>query len=77
MLPNGYVYLPWAFKYCNSTGIHLLSFLLDHEITHVLLGHGAEKASLVHLLDFLGLIFFPPTMIWAIFPGDSLKFLGQ
>ncbi|KAG8518940.1 Metalloendopeptidase OMA1, mitochondrial, partial [Galemys pyrenaicus] len=35
----------------------------------------AEKASLVHLLDFLGLIFL--TMIWAICPRDSLALLGQ
>ncbi|MBZ3880463.1 Metalloendopeptidase OMA1, mitochondrial [Sciurus carolinensis] len=35
----------------------------------------AEKASLVHLLDFLGMIFL--TMIWAICPRDSLAILGQ
>ncbi|XP_045147887.1 metalloendopeptidase OMA1, mitochondrial isoform X2 [Echinops telfairi] len=35
----------------------------------------AEKASLAHLLDFLGMIFL--TMIWAICPRDSLALLGQ
>ncbi|XP_058408512.1 metalloendopeptidase OMA1, mitochondrial isoform X2 [Diceros bicornis minor] len=57
------------------TDIHQLSFLLGHEIAHAVLGHAAEKASLVHLLDFLGLIFL--TMIWAICPRDSLALLGQ
>ncbi|XP_077005624.1 metalloendopeptidase OMA1, mitochondrial isoform X3 [Tamandua tetradactyla] len=57
------------------TDIHQLSFLLGHEIAHAVLGHAAEKASLVHLLDFLGLIFL--TMIWAICPRDSLALVGQ
>uniref|UniRef100_A0A803W5T4 Metalloendopeptidase OMA1, mitochondrial n=1 Tax=Ficedula albicollis TaxID=59894 RepID=A0A803W5T4_FICAL len=35
----------------------------------------AEKASLVHFLDFLSLIFL--TMIWAICPRDSLAVFGQ
>ncbi|XP_037999796.1 metalloendopeptidase OMA1, mitochondrial isoform X2 [Motacilla alba alba] len=35
----------------------------------------AEKASLVHFLDFLSLIFL--TMIWAICPRDSLAVVGQ
>ncbi|KFO20824.1 Metalloendopeptidase OMA1, mitochondrial [Fukomys damarensis] len=35
----------------------------------------AEKASMAHLLDFLGMIFL--TMIWAICPRDSLAILGQ
>ncbi|XP_033721825.1 metalloendopeptidase OMA1, mitochondrial isoform X2 [Tursiops truncatus] len=57
------------------TDIHQLSFLLGHEIAHAILEHAAEKASLVHFLDFLGLIFL--TMIWAICPRDSLALLGQ
>nr|XP_019598102.1 PREDICTED: metalloendopeptidase OMA1, mitochondrial isoform X2 [Rhinolophus sinicus] len=57
------------------TDIHQLSFLLGHEIAHAVLGHAAEKASFVHLLDFLGLIFL--TMIWAVCPRDSLALLGQ
>ncbi|GAB5575124.1 metalloendopeptidase OMA1 [Prionailurus iriomotensis] len=40
-----------------------------------ILGHAAEKASLVHLLDFLGMIFL--TMIWALCPRDSFALLGQ
>nr|XP_055205850.1 metalloendopeptidase OMA1, mitochondrial isoform X2 [Gorilla gorilla gorilla]XP_055205853.1 metalloendopeptidase OMA1, mitochondrial isoform X2 [Gorilla gorilla gorilla]XP_055205873.1 metalloendopeptidase OMA1, mitochondrial isoform X2 [Gorilla gorilla gorilla] len=35
----------------------------------------AEKAGMVHLLDFLGMIFL--TMIWAICPRDSLALLCQ
>ncbi|XP_036033065.1 metalloendopeptidase OMA1, mitochondrial isoform X3 [Onychomys torridus] len=57
------------------TDTHQLSFLLGHEIAHAVLGHAAEKASLVHLLDFLGMIFL--TMIWAVCPRDSLALLGQ
>ncbi|XP_030350581.1 metalloendopeptidase OMA1, mitochondrial isoform X2 [Strigops habroptila] len=55
--------------------IHQLSFILGHEIAHAVLEHAAEKASLVHLLDFLSLIFL--TMIWAICPRDSLAVVGQ
>ncbi|XP_012922867.1 metalloendopeptidase OMA1, mitochondrial isoform X3 [Heterocephalus glaber] len=57
------------------TDIHQLSFLLGHEIAHAILGHAAEKASVAHLLDFLGMIFL--TMIWAVCPRDSLAVLGQ
>ncbi|XP_061209337.1 metalloendopeptidase OMA1, mitochondrial isoform X2 [Neopsephotus bourkii] len=55
--------------------IHQLSFILGHEIAHAVLEHAAEKASLVHFLDFLSLIFL--TMIWAICPRDSLAVVGQ
>ncbi|XP_061860095.1 metalloendopeptidase OMA1, mitochondrial isoform X2 [Colius striatus] len=55
--------------------IHQLSFILGHEIAHAVLEHAAEKASLVHFLDFLSLIFL--TMIWAICPRDSLAIVGQ
>uniref|UniRef100_A0A663M2R5 Metalloendopeptidase OMA1, mitochondrial n=1 Tax=Athene cunicularia TaxID=194338 RepID=A0A663M2R5_ATHCN len=55
--------------------IHQLSFILGHEIAHVVLEHAAEKASLVHFLDFLSLIFL--TVIWAICPRDSLAVVGQ
>ncbi|XP_007976754.1 metalloendopeptidase OMA1, mitochondrial isoform X2 [Chlorocebus sabaeus] len=57
------------------TDIDQLSFLLGHEIAHAVLGHAAEKAGMVHFLDFLGMIFL--TMIWAICPRDSLALLGQ
>ncbi|XP_036609201.1 metalloendopeptidase OMA1, mitochondrial isoform X2 [Trichosurus vulpecula] len=57
------------------TDVHQLTFLLGHEIAHAVLGHAAEKASLVHLWDFLGLIFL--VMIWAVCPRDSLAVLGQ
>ncbi|KAF5915260.1 hypothetical protein HPG69_011724 [Diceros bicornis minor] len=56
------------------TDIHQLSFLLGHGST-CNYGHAAEKASLVHLLDFLGLIFL--TIICTICPLDSLVFWGQ
>lgn len=74
VLPNGQVFVFTGIL--NSvTDTHQLSFLLGHEIAHAVLGHAAEKASLVHLLDFLGMIFL--TMIWAICPRDSLALLGQ
>ncbi|XP_058991691.1 metalloendopeptidase OMA1, mitochondrial isoform X3 [Mustela lutreola] len=74
VLPNGQVFI-FTGLLNSVTDIHQLSFLLGHEIAHAVLGHAAEKASLVHLLDFLGLIFL--TMIWAICPRDSLALLGQ
>ncbi|XP_023370888.1 metalloendopeptidase OMA1, mitochondrial isoform X2 [Otolemur garnettii] len=74
VLPNGQVFIfTGLLNSVNDT--HQLSFLLGHEIAHAVLGHAAEKASLVHLLDFLGMIFL--TMIWAICPRDSLALLGQ
>ncbi|XP_054429824.1 metalloendopeptidase OMA1, mitochondrial isoform X2 [Pteronotus mesoamericanus] len=73
VLPNGHVF---AFTGLISVSdIHELSFILGHEIAHAVLEHAAEKASVVHLLDFLSLIFL--TMIWAICPRDSLAILGQ
>lgn len=74
VLPNGQVFI-FTGLLNSVTDIHQLSFLLGHEIAHAVLGHAAEKASLVHLLDFLGMIFL--TMIWAICPRDSLALLGQ
>ncbi|XP_058159490.1 metalloendopeptidase OMA1, mitochondrial isoform X1 [Dasypus novemcinctus] len=74
VLPNGQMFI-FTGLLNSVTDIHQLSFLLGHEIAHAVLGHAAEKSSLVHLLDFLGLIFL--TMIWAICPRDSLALLGQ
>ncbi|XP_004588769.2 metalloendopeptidase OMA1, mitochondrial isoform X1 [Ochotona princeps] len=74
VLPNGQVFV-FTGLLNSVTDIHQLFFLLGHEIAHAVLGHAAEKASLVHLLDFLGMIFL--TMIWAICPRDSLALLGQ
>ncbi|XP_069843252.1 metalloendopeptidase OMA1, mitochondrial isoform X1 [Dipodomys merriami] len=74
VLPNGHMFI-FTGLLNSVTDIHQLSFLLGHEIAHAVLGHAAEKASLVHLLDFLGMIFL--TMIWAICPRDSLAILGQ
>ncbi|XP_073936092.1 metalloendopeptidase OMA1, mitochondrial isoform X3 [Castor canadensis] len=74
VLPNGHMFIFTGLL--NSViDTHQLSFLLGHEIAHAVLGHAAEKASMVHLLDFLGMIFL--TMIWAICPRDSLAILGQ
>ncbi|XP_049630565.1 metalloendopeptidase OMA1, mitochondrial [Suncus etruscus] len=74
VLPNGQMFIFTGLL--NSVAdVHQLCFLLGHEIAHAVLGHAAEKASLVHLLDFLGLIFL--TMTWAICPRDSLALLGQ
>ncbi|NWX16701.1 OMA1 Metalloendopeptidase, partial [Aegotheles bennettii] len=74
VLPNGQVFVFTGLLHAVSD-IHQLSFILGHEIAHVVLEHAAEKASLVHLLDFLSLIFL--TMIWAICPRDSLAVVGQ
>ncbi|XP_004869668.1 metalloendopeptidase OMA1, mitochondrial isoform X1 [Heterocephalus glaber] len=74
VLPNGQVFV-FTGLLNSVTDIHQLSFLLGHEIAHAILGHAAEKASVAHLLDFLGMIFL--TMIWAVCPRDSLAVLGQ
>ncbi|KAM6218193.1 metalloendopeptidase OMA1, mitochondrial isoform 1-T1 [Rhynchocyon petersi] len=74
VFPNGRMFV-FTGLLNNVTDIHQLSFLLGHEIAHVVLGHAAEKASLDHLLDFLGVIFL--TLIWAMCPRDSLALLGQ
>ncbi|XP_074732012.1 metalloendopeptidase OMA1, mitochondrial isoform X2 [Strix uralensis] len=74
VLPNGQVFVFTGLLDAVSD-IHQLSFILGHEIAHVVLEHAAEKASLVHFLDFLSLIFL--TVIWAICPRDSLAVVGQ
>ncbi|XP_061860093.1 metalloendopeptidase OMA1, mitochondrial isoform X1 [Colius striatus] len=74
VLPNGQVFVFTGLLNAVSD-IHQLSFILGHEIAHAVLEHAAEKASLVHFLDFLSLIFL--TMIWAICPRDSLAIVGQ
>ncbi|XP_062961297.1 metalloendopeptidase OMA1, mitochondrial isoform X2 [Cynocephalus volans] len=74
VFPNGQMFI-FTGLLNSVTDIHQLSFLLGHEIAHVVLGHAAEKASMVHFLDFLGMIFL--TMIWALCPRDSLALLGQ
>ncbi|XP_064576456.1 metalloendopeptidase OMA1, mitochondrial [Zonotrichia leucophrys gambelii] len=74
VLPNGQVFVFTGLLEAVSD-IHQLSFILGHEIAHAVLEHAAEKASLVHFLDFLSLIFL--TMIWAICPRDSLAVVGQ
>ncbi|NWR71042.1 OMA1 Metalloendopeptidase, partial [Centropus unirufus] len=74
VLPNGQVFVFTGLLNAVSD-LHQLSFILAHEIAHAVLEHAAEKASLVHLLDFLSLIFL--TMIWAICPRDSLALVGQ
>ncbi|XP_030428092.1 metalloendopeptidase OMA1, mitochondrial isoform X3 [Gopherus evgoodei] len=74
VLPNGQVFVFTGLLNAVSD-IHQLSFILGHEIAHAVLGHAAEKASLVHFLDFLSLILL--TMIWAVCPRDSLAVVGQ
>ncbi|XP_072505727.1 metalloendopeptidase OMA1, mitochondrial isoform X2 [Notamacropus eugenii] len=74
VLPHGQVFVFTGLLEA-VTDVHQLTFLLGHEIAHAVLGHAAEKASLVHLWDFLGLIFL--VMIWAVCPRDSLAVLGQ
>ncbi|XP_053099078.1 metalloendopeptidase OMA1, mitochondrial isoform X2 [Hemicordylus capensis] len=74
VLPNGQVFVFTGLLTAVSD-LNQLSFILGHEIAHAVLGHAAEKASLVHFLDFLSLIIL--TMIWAACPRDSLAILGQ
>ncbi|XP_010160910.1 metalloendopeptidase OMA1, mitochondrial [Antrostomus carolinensis] len=74
VLPNGQVFVFTGLLNAVSD-IHQLSFILGHEIAHAVLEHAAEKASLVHFLDFLSLIVL--TMIWAVCPRDSLAVVGQ
>ncbi|XP_068949585.1 metalloendopeptidase OMA1, mitochondrial-like isoform X4 [Petaurus breviceps papuanus] len=74
VLPYGQVFVFTGLLEAVSD-VHQLTFLLGHEIAHAVLGHAAEKASMVHLWDFLGLIFL--VMIWAVCPRDSLAILGQ
>uniref|UniRef100_A0A8C8SU48 Metalloendopeptidase OMA1, mitochondrial n=1 Tax=Pelusios castaneus TaxID=367368 RepID=A0A8C8SU48_9SAUR len=74
VLPNGQVFVFTGLLNAVSD-VHQLSFILGHEIAHAVLGHAAEKASLVHFLDFLSLILL--TMIWAVCPRDSLAIVGQ
>ncbi|KFP79053.1 hypothetical protein N310_11397, partial [Acanthisitta chloris] len=74
VLPHGqvFVYTGLLDAVCD---INQLSFILGHEIAHAVLEHAVKKASLVHFVDFLSLIFL--TMIWAICPRDSLAVVGQ
>ncbi|XP_042675477.1 metalloendopeptidase OMA1, mitochondrial, partial [Centrocercus urophasianus] len=74
VLPNGEVFVFTGLLNAVSD-IHQLSFILGHEIAHAVLEHAIEKASLVHFVDFLSLIFL--TMIWAICPHDILAVVGQ
>ncbi|NXG72635.1 OMA1 Metalloendopeptidase, partial [Baryphthengus martii] len=74
VLPNGEVFV-FTGLLDAASDIDQLSFILGHEIAHAVLEHAAEKASLVHFLDFLSLIFL--TVIWAICPRDSLAVVGQ
>ncbi|XP_074859335.1 metalloendopeptidase OMA1, mitochondrial isoform X2 [Carettochelys insculpta] len=74
VLPNGQVFVFTGLLNAVSD-IHQLSFILGHEIAHAVLGHAAEKASLVHFLDFFSLILL--TLIWAVCPRDSLAVVGQ
>ncbi|XP_041064466.1 metalloendopeptidase OMA1, mitochondrial isoform X2 [Carcharodon carcharias] len=71
---NGQVFvLTGLFKAVADTD--QLACILGHEMAHCLLAHGAEHASIIQLLDFVSLVFL--TLIWAVFPRDSLAALGQ
>ncbi|XP_078074612.1 metalloendopeptidase OMA1, mitochondrial isoform X3 [Mustelus asterias] len=74
VMPNGQVFvLTGLFKAVADTD--QLACILGHEMAHCLLAHGAEHASIIQLLDFVSLVFL--TLIWAVFPRDSLAALGQ
>ncbi|XP_042191858.1 metalloendopeptidase OMA1, mitochondrial isoform X3 [Callorhinchus milii] len=74
ILPNGQVFVLTGLLSAVAD-TDQLACILAHEMAHCLLAHGAEHASFVQLLDFLSLIIL--TLIWAVFPRDSLALLGQ
>ncbi|KAJ1170437.1 hypothetical protein NDU88_002314 [Pleurodeles waltl] len=74
VLPNGQIFVYTGLLEAVED-VHQLSYMLGHEIAHVLLEHTAEMGSVSHVLDFLFLISL--MMIWAICPLDSLAVLGQ
>ncbi|KFQ22020.1 hypothetical protein N331_12622, partial [Merops nubicus] len=74
VLPNGEVFV-FTGLLDAASDINQLSFILGHEIAHAVLEHAVKKVGMVHLLDFVSLIFL--TLIWAICPRDSWAVLGQ
>ncbi|KAG7487678.1 hypothetical protein MATL_G00026550 [Megalops atlanticus] len=74
VLPNGKVFVFTGMLEAVAD-IHQLTFVLAHEMAHALIGHGAEEASMSHVVDFLSLILL--AAIWAVCPGDSVAVLGQ
>ncbi|XP_069794598.1 LOW QUALITY PROTEIN: metalloendopeptidase OMA1, mitochondrial [Narcine bancroftii] len=74
VLPNGHVFVLTGMLKAVAD-IDQLACILGHEMAHCLLAHGAEHASIIQLLDFVSLVFL--TLIWAVFPRDSLALLGQ
>ena len=49
-----------------------LAFILSHEVSHAVLGHGAEGLSHKGIINFFGLVFI--AIIWAIIPNDLLSY---
>ncbi|XP_078263442.1 metalloendopeptidase OMA1, mitochondrial isoform X2 [Rhinoraja longicauda] len=74
VLPNGQVFVLTGLLKAVAD-IDQLACILGHEMAHCLLAHGAEHASIIQLLDFASLVLL--TLIWAVFPRDSLALLGQ
>ncbi|KAI4892571.1 hypothetical protein NFI96_024737, partial [Prochilodus magdalenae] len=74
VLPNGNIFVFTGMLEAVAD-IHQLTFVLGHEMSHALIGHTAEQASMSHVVDLLSLILL--TMIWAICPRDSLAVIGQ
>ncbi|CAI5777068.1 metalloendopeptidase OMA1, mitochondrial [Podarcis lilfordi] len=74
VLPNGQLFV-FTGMLSAVSDINELSFILGHELAHAVLGHGAEKASLMHFVDFVLLILL--IMIWAVCPADSLAIIGH
>nr|XP_028589156.1 metalloendopeptidase OMA1, mitochondrial isoform X1 [Podarcis muralis]XP_028589157.1 metalloendopeptidase OMA1, mitochondrial isoform X1 [Podarcis muralis]XP_028589158.1 metalloendopeptidase OMA1, mitochondrial isoform X1 [Podarcis muralis] len=74
VLPNGQLFV-FTGMLSAVSDINELSFILGHELAHAVLGHGAEKASLMHFVDFVLLILL--IMIWAVCPADSLAIVGH
>jgi len=52
-----------------------LAIILGHELSHVLLNHSAEQASLLHLIDLV--LIFPVLILWAFLPSDATTAFSQ
>ncbi|KAL7888110.1 hypothetical protein AOLI_G00030840 [Acnodon oligacanthus] len=74
VLPNGNIFVFTGMLEAVAD-IHQLAIVLGHEMSHALIGHAAEQASMSHVVDLLSLILL--TVIWAICPRDSLAVLGH
>ena len=60
------------FSLCTCRNEAELAFILSHEISHSVLGHGAEGLSHKGVIEFFGL--FLIAAIWAVIPNDLVSY---